>query len=61
MSYESDESDEKEYDRLGSESGSDGTFGNGLGGFLCSLGFTSGVMISTNESCGGDIGSLALT
>ena len=33
-------------------------FGTGLGGLLCGLGFPLGVMISYDESCGGNGGSL---
>ena len=37
-----------------------GTFGYGLGGLLCGLGFNPGVMIYVNESDSDDGGSLAL-
>ena len=32
-----------------------------LGGLLCGIGFTLGVTISTDESCDGDWGSLAVS
>ena len=57
---ESDYSDEEEYDRLGSESGSAGTFGTGLGGLPRGLGFPLGVTLSADESCGDGRGSLAI-
>ena len=53
-------SDKEEYDKLGSESGSAGTLGTGLGGLLRGVRFTLGVTLSANKSCGGDWGSLAL-
>ena len=39
----------KETDELGSESGSDGTFGTVLGGFLRGVGLTLGVMFSADS------------
>ena len=59
FSDESDDSDEEESDKLGSESGSDGTCGTGLGGFTRILGFALGIKLSADESCDGDRGSLA--
>ena len=34
-------------------------YGNVLGGLLCGLGFTLGLMLYADELCGGDGGSLA--
>ena len=59
-SDESDVSDKEEYDELGSKSGSAGTYGTGLGGLSRGLGFTLGVTVSDNESCGGEGGSCIL-
>ena len=60
MCDESDDSEIGESDKLGSESRSAGTFGNGLGGLLCGKVFPLGVTIYDDESCGGDGGPLAL-
>ena len=60
MSDESDDSDEDEFDKLGSEYGSNGTYSTGLGGLLCSLGFLLGVNLSDDGSYDSDGGSLAL-
>ena len=60
MSDESDELDEEEYDKLGSEYCSYSTFGTGLGGFLRGLGFPLGITVSADESYDGDQGSLAV-
>ena len=59
-SDESDESDEEQFDKPGSESWSDGTFSTRLGGLLRGLWVTLGVTLSDNDPCGGDGGSLAL-
>ena len=61
MSDESDEYEEGESDELGSESGSDGTFGTGLGVFLRGVWLSLGVTLSDDESCDGDEGSLAVS
>ena len=61
MSDESYESNYKEFDKFGSESGSAGTFGTGLGGFLSGVGFVLGVISYANESCDGDGVPLALS
>ena len=58
MSNESDDSDQEESEKLGSESGSARTYGTRLGGFLRGLGFPLGVMVSTDESRNGDGGLL---
>ena len=60
LSDESDDSDVEEHDKLGSASGSPGTYCNGLDGFLLDLGIPLSVMISADESCDGDGGSFAL-
>ena len=60
MSDESDESDEEEYDKPGSESVSSSTFGTILVGLLHGVGFTLGVTISPDESCDDYQGSLAI-
>ena len=57
-SDKSDEYKEEEYEKLGSESGSAGTFGTRLGGSLSGIGLPLGVTLSTDESCIGDGGSL---
>ena len=49
MSDESDKSDEKESNKLGSESGSFGTYGNGFGGFLREVEFPVGVTLAGNH------------
>ena len=49
MSDKSEESDEEESDKLGSESESAGTYGNGLGGLLRVVGLALGVMLYTDE------------
>ena len=56
----SDESKEEESYRLNSESGSASTFTTGLGGFLYGLGLTLCVMVSDDDSCNGEGGSIAL-
>ena len=60
LSGESDDSDEEESDKIGSESGSSGTYSIWFGLLLCWLGFTLGVTLYDNESCGVDRKSLAL-
>ena len=57
-SDESDESDEEESYRLGSESGLDGMLVIKLGVLLHDIGLPLGVTLSTDESCDGDRGSL---
>ena len=54
----SDESDEGESEKNGSESGSDSTFGAGLGGLLHGVGSPLCVMIYSGESYNGDLGSI---
>ena len=44
--YDSDDSGEEEYDKLGSESGSFCTCGTGLGGLLHDIEFTVGVTLA---------------
>ena len=51
---ESDEFDEEESDKLGSESRSYGTFGTVLVGLLRGVGFSLDVTISVDDSCDGD-------
>ena len=58
LSDESDESDKEEFDKPGSESGSSGKFGIGLGGSLYVVGLPLGVTFSYDESCDGDGRSL---
>ena len=59
MSFdESDDYDEGEYGKLGSESVSAGMYGTGLGGLLRGLGFPLGVTLFSDQSCDGDGGSL---
>ena len=55
-SDDSDESDEEESNKLGSESGSDGTFGAELRGFLCGVGLPLCVTLAGDDggSCNGD-------
>ena len=60
MYDDSDESDEEESEKFGSESRSDGTFITGLGGMLSGLGLPLSVTISADESCDGDGGSFAI-
>ena len=60
MSDESDESNEEEYEKIGSESGSACRFGTVLEGLLCGLRFPLGVTIYDYESFDGGGGSLAL-
>ena len=58
-SDESYESDKEESNELGSESGSYGTFSNGLGGLLYGVGFTVGMKLTVDDfSCYGDGRSL---
>ena len=59
-SDDSDESNKEEFDELGYESRSTGTFSTGLSGLLCGEGFPLGVTFHADESCGDDVGSLAL-
>ena len=56
---ESEEYDEEEYDKPGSESGSAGTLGTVLGGLLHGVGLPLGVMISSDEPRDSDAGSIA--
>ena len=58
MSDDSDEPDEEESEKLGSESGSAGTFGTRFGGLLHGIGLTLGVTLYADESCDGYGGSL---
>ena len=51
---ESDGSEEEKSGKLGSESGSDGTFSDGFGGLFRGGGFFLSVMIFSDESCNGD-------
>ena len=60
MSDESDDSDEQEPEKLGSESGPAGTFDNGWGGLSRGLGFPLGFTIYDDESCDSDGESLAI-
>ena len=60
LSVESDDSDEEKSDKIGSEYGSDITYGTGLGGLLRGLVFPLGISLSADESCDGDRGLLAL-
>ena len=58
-SDESNESDKEESNKLGSESGSIGTYGTGLGGLLGGVEFPVGVMLPGNDlPFNGDGGSL---
>ena len=50
MSDESNDSDEEEYKKPGSESGSAGTYGTGLGVLLHGVGFPLGVTLYSDES-----------
>ena len=55
-SYESDDSDEEESDELGSESGSSGRYGTGLGGLSHGVGIPLGFTLYSEKSCDGDGG-----
>ena len=55
---ESDGYNEGESDKLGSEYGSPGMFGTGLGGLLLIVGFPLGVTLSSDETFYGVRGSL---
>ena len=52
-SDESDESNEEEYEELGSKFVSSGAFGTIFGRLLCGIGFPLGVTISADKLCGG--------
>ena len=60
MSNESKDSDKEESEILGSESRSSGMHSTGFSGLTRGFGITLGVMLSTDESCDGDRGSLEL-
>ena len=59
-SDDSDESNEEEYDKLESESGSAGTLSTRLGWLLLDLCLPLGVTLSADETCDGNGGSLAV-
>ena len=61
LSDDSDDSDEEESEKITSECKSAGTYDIGMGGFSCGSGFTLGVTLYDNESCGGDGESLVLS
>ena len=56
----SDESDEEESEKLGSESGLSGTFGTRFGGLSRGSVLPLGVTLSADDSFDGDGGSLAV-
>ena len=60
MSDESYDSDKEEYEKLGSESGSAGRYGTGLGGLLCILVIRLVVTLYADNLCDSDGGLLAL-
>ena len=61
LSDESEESDKEDSEKPGSESGSAGMFGTGLGELLSGIVFTWGVTIYAEKSCYGNGGSLVLS